>query len=71
MQRNQTYCIQNRTIMDNLFLFRDVIDLAYMDNQELGIFSIDQEKAFERVDHCYLFNTLKAFGIGNTFFYQG
>ncbi len=60
---NQTYCIPNRTIMDNLFLLRDVIDLAHMDNINLGIFSIDQEKAFDRVDHFYLFSALKAFGI--------
>lgn len=26
IQRNQTYCVPNRTIMDNLFLLRDLID---------------------------------------------
>lgn len=67
IQENQTYCVPKRTIMDNLFLLRDVIDLACMDNQDIGIFSIDQEKAFDRVDHGYLFNTLKAFGIGEFF----
>lgn len=67
IERNQTYCIPNRTIMYNLFLLRDVIDLAYMDNINLGIFSINQEKAFDRVDHFYLFSTLNAFGIGDSF----
>ncbi len=65
---NQTYCILNRTIMDNLFLLRDVIDLAHMDNINLGIFSIDQGKAFDRVNQFYMFSTLKAFWNWRFFF---
>ncbi len=63
------HCILNRSIMDSLFLLRDVIDLAHMDNINVGIFSINQEKAFDRVNHFYLFSTLKAFGIRD-YFYQ-
>ena len=65
--RDQTYCVPERTIMDNLFLVRDVIDFGLMNNDRLGILSIDQEKAFDRVDHGYLFNTLAAFGCGDKF----
>ena len=64
---NQTYCVPGRTIMDNLFLMRDVIDLSNIKKWDLGILSIDQRKAFDVVDHEYLFKTLEAFGIGKCF----
>ncbi|KAK7887032.1 hypothetical protein WMY93_026653 [Mugilogobius chulae] len=47
----QTYCIPGRTIMENLFLIRDSIDLARIQNMDLGLLSIDQEKAFDRDLH--------------------
>lgn len=64
---SQTYCIPERTIMDNLFLIRDIIDLSKLQELNVGLFSIDQEKAFDRVDHVYLFKTLEAFGFGEKF----
>lgn len=64
---NQAYCIPDRTIMDNLFLTRDVIDMSAFLEVDLGLLSIDKEKAFDRVDHVYLFKTLKAFGVGDSF----
>ena len=64
---SQTYCVPERTIMDNLFLIRDVIDLSKLQELDVGLFSIDQEKAFDRVDHSYLFKTLKVFGFGEKF----
>jgi len=70
----QTHCIPNRTIMDNLFLVRDRIDIAYLNGenvqylfQEKALQFLDQEKAFDRVNHFYLFKTLKAFGVGQSF----
>ncbi len=54
--------------MDNLFLVRDVMDLANASNEEVGFLSIDQEKVFDKIDHIYLFETHKAFGFGDTFF---
>ncbi|KAF7643645.1 hypothetical protein LDENG_00235850, partial [Lucifuga dentata] len=46
---DQTYCIPGRTIMDNLFLFHDLIDVCNVYNLNLGIISLYQEKAFDRV----------------------
>ncbi len=35
--------------MDNLFLVRDVIDLSMRNELNIGVLSIDQEKAFDCV----------------------
>ncbi len=64
---DQTYCIPDRTIMDNLFLMRDVMDVCNVYNQSVGILSLDQEKAFDRIDHDFLFSVFKAFGFGEKF----
>lgn len=54
--------------MDNIFLIRDVIDVCRSDtNVNFGIVCLDQEKAFDRVDHSYLFSALRAFGFGDGF----
>lgn len=66
VEREQTYCIPGCTIMDNLFLMRDVIEMSFRNNLDVGFLSIDQEKAFDRVGHEYLFNVLKAFGFGES-----
>lgn len=48
---NQTYCVPERMIMDNLFLMHDIIDLSTTEELNLGLLSTDQEKAFDRIDH--------------------
>uniref|UniRef100_A0A669BQM4 Reverse transcriptase domain-containing protein n=1 Tax=Oreochromis niloticus TaxID=8128 RepID=A0A669BQM4_ORENI len=64
---DQSYCIPDRSMIDNLFLMRDVFDICNVYNAKVGIVSIDQEKAFDRVDHGFLFSTLKTFGVGQGF----
>ncbi len=54
--------------MDNLFLMRDVIDLSIRNNLDVGFLSIDQEKAFDRVGHEYLFTVLKFLDLGRILF---
>uniref|UniRef100_A0A3B1KAN1 Reverse transcriptase domain-containing protein n=1 Tax=Astyanax mexicanus TaxID=7994 RepID=A0A3B1KAN1_ASTMX len=67
IHRDQSYCIPGRSITDNLFLIRDVIGLSNSASLDIGLVSLDQEKAFDRVNHDYLFTTLLNFGFGESF----
>lgn len=64
---DQSYRVPERSMFDNLFLLRDVFDICKVYNINVGIISMDQEKAFDRVDHEFLFSTLQAFGVGEGF----
>lgn len=67
VHKDQTYCVPGRSITDNLFLIRDMLDLSRGSNVNFGLVSLDQEKAFDRVDHEYLFNVMSVFGFGRSF----
>ncbi len=67
IDEDQSYCIPRRSIFDNLFLVRDLLHLTEIYGLDVGLLSLDQEKAFDRVDYKYLFNTLSAFGFGEQF----
>ena len=48
-------------------MIRDLIDLVDAEDTEAAFIFLDQEKAFDRVDHDFLYKTMEAFGIGPTF----
>ncbi|CAM2112156.1 unnamed protein product [Caretta caretta] len=64
---DQTYTIPGRTIFDNLYLVRYLLELGHRDGVLFAFLSLDQEKAFDRVDHGYLLGTPRAFGFGPQF----
>ncbi|CAM2107074.1 unnamed protein product [Caretta caretta] len=48
---DQTYTVPGRSIFDNLFLVRDLLEVGRRDGLSFALLSLDQEKAFDRVDH--------------------
>ena len=64
---DQTCSVPNRTIFDNLTLFRDTLNYIDLTNETGILVSLDQEKAFDRVDRSFLSNVLRRFGFGSVF----
>ena len=64
---DQSYCVPGRLITDNVMLIRDFLEVSGSLGVETGLISIDQEKAFDRVEHHYLWHTLQAFGFSPGF----
>ena len=59
--------VYGRRIDDNIHLVRDIIDYANEKNEEAALLFLDQEKAFDRVSHEFLFKVLRTFGFGDFF----
>ena len=66
---DQTYCIPGRSIYDNINLIRDAIFYANAEDIPLALINLDQKKAFDNVDHSYLFNVMKKMGFGDRFIF--
>jgi len=64
---DQSYCVPGRHISDNVRFISDATCYANHENIPLAIVSLDQEKAFDRIHHDYLFKTLERFGFGEYF----
>jgi hypothetical protein len=58
VDKEQIYYVPGRSITDNLFLIRDMLDSSKGSNVNVVLVSLDQEKTFDRVEHEYLFNVL-------------
>lgn len=64
---DQSYCVPGRSVFDNISLIRDILDASKVFGLNTAFISIDQEKAFDRVEHSYLWKTLNAFGFSLNF----
>ena len=64
---DQTCAVPGRSIIDNCHLIRNIIDYAGHKQIRTLILSLDLEKAFDKVSHCYLLSILKSFGFGPDF----
>ena len=66
IHRSQT-AVDGRRIDHTVHLIRDMVDLINKDDVDGALIFLDQEKAFDRVEHDFLFKTMRAFGIGDSF----
>ncbi len=64
---NQAYSIIGREITDTVSNIRDKISYMIESKKEGYMVSIDLEKAFDRVEHDFLFELLEQFGFGDKF----
>uniref|UniRef100_A0AAQ4R1S1 Reverse transcriptase domain-containing protein n=1 Tax=Gasterosteus aculeatus aculeatus TaxID=481459 RepID=A0AAQ4R1S1_GASAC len=63
IHKDQTYCVSGRSILDSVSLIRDILDISGSLGIRTGLTSLDQEKAFDRVEHLFLWKTLERFGL--------
>ena len=67
VHRDQTCGVVGRSIFSNLQLIRDILDMIDKTDEPGILVTLDQEKAFDRVDHEFLMRTLAKFGFGPSF----
>ena len=65
--KDQTCGVPGRFIGENVALLRDVVDFASSSNVPVAIISLDQEKAFDRMDWRFMRATLSEMGFGSSF----
>ena len=67
VSEDQTCNVRGRTIHHNTALIRDIIDYANDNDIPASLISVDQMKAFDRVDWKFMFKTLQQFNLGPIF----
>lgn len=67
VRQDQTCSVPGRSIFSNLQLIRDVLDMIDKADETGILVTLDQEKAFDRVDHELLFLVLSKFGLAQFF----
>ena len=61
---NQTCSVPGRSIFSNVNLLRDVLDYIQRTDESAILVSLDQEKAFDRVNRSFLLHLLQVYGFG-------
>ena len=64
---DQAAVIKGRSIQSHNHMIRDLISLANVRGDNAVILSIDQQKAFDRVSHEWMFKVLKQCNVGDNF----
>ena len=64
---DQTCSVPGRSIFSKVTLLCDIIDFIQETDECAILVSLDQEKAFDRVDRSFLLNLLEIYGFGPDF----
>ena len=64
---DQTCSVPGQRISSNLHILRDILDYINRTNETGILISLDQEKAFDRVNHTFLQHLLVRLGFGPSF----
>ena len=64
---DQAGFIPKRTIFNHIRLAKAIIDYAEATDEDGAIIALDQEKAYDRIKHEYLWKTLEAFNLPECF----
>ena len=67
VHQDQTCSVPGRSVFSNLQLVRDVLDMIDKTNETGILVTLNDEKAFDRVDHEFLMRVLSKFGFGPMF----
>jgi ribonuclease HI/exonuclease III len=67
VHRDQAGFIPRRSIFDHTNLARAMIDYAEVSEENGLILALDQEKAYDRIRHDYLWETLRSFNLPESF----
>lgn len=67
IETNQAYGIKGRDIAETTSSIRDIISYINGEKKNGYVISLDFEKAFDRVEHVFLFSVLEKFGFGESF----
>ena len=59
--------VPGRTILNNVFILRDLVVICKQKNIPAAIIGIDQMEAFDRVNWSFMYKTLRAFGFKDIF----
>ena len=63
----QACAVRGKCIQHNLWLMRDLVEFVKDRDIPCALVSLDQEKAFDMVNHDFLFRTLESFGLNAVF----
>lgn len=66
IHQDQTYCAPGRSMVD-VYLIRDILEPSNSLDSNAGLISLDQEKAFDRAEHKFLWKVLERFGFNSGF----
>lgn len=56
------HCVPGRSMVDNIHLIQDVLDISSLLGLDTSLISPDQKKAFDHVEHRFLYKTMERLG---------